>query len=71
MQTVQPPGGMSRERFDARQRLYQQMLEEADPKKRQQTFDELRRIADDPAAARDFLIRSSMIWSVRRAAEIT
>ncbi len=48
-----------------------QMLEEADPVKRNKTFDELRRIAADREAARDFLIRSSMIWSVRRAAEVT
>jgi 3-(3-hydroxy-phenyl)propionate hydroxylase len=47
------------------------MLEEADPAKREKTFDELRRIAADRDAARDFLIRSSMIWSVRRAAQIT
>jgi 3-(3-hydroxy-phenyl)propionate hydroxylase len=47
------------------------MLEEADPAKREKTFDELRRIAADRDAARDFLIRSSMIWSVRRAAEIS
>ncbi len=47
------------------------MLEEADPEKRQKTFAELRRIAADREAARNFLIRSSMIWSVRRAAEIT
>jgi 3-(3-hydroxy-phenyl)propionate hydroxylase len=47
------------------------MLEEADPKRRQATFDELRRTAADREAARDFLIRSSMIWSVRRATEIT
>jgi 3-(3-hydroxy-phenyl)propionate hydroxylase len=46
------------------------MLEEADPAKRDRTFDELRRIAANRDAARDFLIRSSMIWSVRRAAEI-
>jgi 3-(3-hydroxy-phenyl)propionate hydroxylase len=46
------------------------MLEEADPAKRDKTFGELRRIAADRDAARDFLIRSSMIWSVRRAAEI-
>ncbi|HYX66787.1 MAG TPA: FAD-dependent monooxygenase [Burkholderiales bacterium] len=46
------------------------MLEEADPAKREQTFAELRRIAADRNAARDFLIRSSMIWSVRRAAEV-
>jgi 3-(3-hydroxy-phenyl)propionate hydroxylase len=47
------------------------MLEEADPAAREKTFDELRRIAADRDLARDFLIRSSMIWSVRRAAEIT
>jgi 3-(3-hydroxy-phenyl)propionate hydroxylase len=46
------------------------MLEEADPAKRRATFGELRRIAADRDAAREFLIRSSMIWSVRRAAEI-
>ena len=47
------------------------MLEEADEAKREATFAELRRIAADRDLARDFLIRSSMIWSVRRAAEIT
>jgi 3-(3-hydroxy-phenyl)propionate hydroxylase len=47
------------------------LLEEADPAARRQKFDELRRIADDKDQARDFLIRSSMIWSVRRAAEVT
>jgi len=47
------------------------LLEEADPAKRREKFDELRRLAADRDAARDFLIRSSMIWSVRRAAEIT
>ena len=46
------------------------MLEEADPAAREKKFDELRQIAADPDAARDFLIKSSMIWSVRRAAEI-
>ncbi|HEY5897969.1 MAG TPA: FAD-dependent monooxygenase [Burkholderiales bacterium] len=46
------------------------MLEEADPAKREQIFANLRRIAADRDAAREFLIRSSMIWSVRRAAEI-
>ena len=49
----------------------QKMREEADPAKREQTFAELRRIAADHDAARNFLIRSSMIWSVRRAAEIS
>ncbi len=47
------------------------MLEEADPAARERNFDELRRIAADREQARDFLIKSSMIWSVRRAAEIT
>src|SRR5947208_6850875 len=46
------------------------MLEEADPAAREETFAGLRRIAADREAARDFLIKSSMIWSVRRAAEI-
>src|SRR6267143_925314 len=46
------------------------MLEEADPAAREEAFAELRRIAADRELARDFLIRSSMIWSVRRAAEI-
>ncbi|HEX7052657.1 MAG TPA: FAD-dependent oxidoreductase [Burkholderiales bacterium] len=46
------------------------MLEEADPQKREKTFAELRRIAADREAARDFLLRSSMIWSVRRAAQV-
>jgi 3-(3-hydroxy-phenyl)propionate hydroxylase len=47
------------------------LLEEADPAKRQENFDNLRRIADDRNLARDFLVRSSMIWSVRLAAEVT
>ena len=47
------------------------LLEEADPEKRRNAFAELRRIAADRSAARDFLIRSSMIRSVRRAAEIS
>src|SRR5947208_15745647 len=46
------------------------MLEESDTAKRNEIFDDLRRTAADREAARDFLIRSSMIWSVRRAAEI-
>ena len=47
-----------------------QLLEERDPVVREAHFDELRRTAADPAAARDYLLRSSMIWSVRRAASI-
>jgi 3-(3-hydroxy-phenyl)propionate hydroxylase len=37
---------------------------------RARRLDELRRTAADPVLARDFLLRSSMIASVRRAAEI-
>ncbi len=47
------------------------LLEESDPALREQRFAELRRIAADKDAARDFLIKSSMIWSVRRASEVT
>lgn len=47
------------------------LLEEADPVQRRKNFDTLRRIAADKDLARDFLVRSSMIWSVRRAAEVT
>jgi 3-(3-hydroxy-phenyl)propionate hydroxylase len=47
-----------------------QLLEERDPAIRARHFDELRRMAGDPALAKDYLIASSMIWSVRRAAEI-
>jgi len=47
------------------------MLEEADPVIREKKFEELRRIAADRELARDYLVKSSMIWSVRRAAEIT
>ena len=46
------------------------MLEESDPAAREATFAGLRRIAADREAARDFLIKSSMIWSVRRAGEV-
>jgi 3-(3-hydroxy-phenyl)propionate hydroxylase len=47
------------------------LLEEADPRQRRKNFDNLRRIAGNRDSAREFLIKSSMIWSVRRAAEIT
>src|SRR5213075_3094447 len=47
------------------------MLEEGDPAARERNFADLRRVAADRTAARDFLLRSSMIGSVRRAAEIT
>jgi len=46
-------------------------LEESDPALRQKNLDELRRIADDPERARQFLLRTAMIASQRRAEAIT
>ncbi len=46
-------------------------LEERDPKIRRQNRDDMRRIAADPVRARDFLLNTSMIASIRHAAEIT
>ena len=48
-----------------------EMMEERDPVKKQQRFDELRAKAADPASAREAMLVSSMIGSVRRAAQIT
>ena len=45
-------------------------LEERDPKTRQAHFDELRRIAGDPVLHRGFLMRTSLIESVRKARAI-
>jgi 3-(3-hydroxy-phenyl)propionate hydroxylase len=45
-------------------------LEERDPAQRQANFDELRRIADDPVRHKQFLLRTSLIDSVRKAAKI-
>ena len=42
-------------------------LEASDPEVRKQNFDDLRAIAADPERARQFLLRSSMIASQRRA----
>jgi 3-(3-hydroxy-phenyl)propionate hydroxylase len=47
-----------------------QVLEEKDPAVRAKNLDELRAIAADRARAKDYLIRSSMIWSIRHAAAI-
>lgn len=44
------------------------LLEEADPDTRRARHDELRRTAADPAAAREYLRRSSMIEALERAA---
>ena len=46
------------------------MLEEADPKIRHAKQDEFRRICNDPVAARDFLLHSSMIKTLERAASL-
>jgi len=46
------------------------LLEERDPEVRAQRLDEMRQTASDPEKHRAFLLNSSMINSVRRAAEI-
>ena len=48
-----------------------QRLEARDAETRKRNLDELRRIADDPVRARQFLLRSSMIESQRRADALT
>ncbi len=47
-----------------------QLLEEKDPAARAKNLDELRATAADPAQHKAYLIRSSMIWSLRHAAGI-
>src|SRR5262249_4281594 len=46
------------------------LLEERDPVVRQRNHDQLRRTAGDPVAAREFLLRTSLLNSVREAAGI-
>ncbi len=46
------------------------LMAEADPEVRRRNRDELRRAADDPVLAREFLLRASLISSVREAAGI-
>lgn len=46
------------------------LLEERDPDVRRERLDELRQTAADPIKAREYLLNSSMINSVRRASEI-
>jgi 3-(3-hydroxy-phenyl)propionate hydroxylase len=48
-----------------------QLMAERDPKIRQERHDELRRSADDPARAREFLLRASLLQSVRDAARVS
>ncbi|MBV8534476.1 MAG: FAD-dependent monooxygenase, partial [Alphaproteobacteria bacterium] len=45
-------------------------LEEKDPAVREANFDNLRKTAADPAAHRAFLLRTSLIESVRKARAI-
>ena len=46
------------------------LLAEKDPAVRRRNHDELRRAAEDPKLAREFLLRSSLIESLREAARI-
>ncbi|MCR0983766.1 FAD-dependent oxidoreductase [Roseomonas populi] len=46
-------------------------LEEKDPEKRRASLDQLAATAADPAKAREFLLRTSLIESTRRAAAMT
>jgi 3-(3-hydroxy-phenyl)propionate hydroxylase len=45
-------------------------LEEREPARREMRFDELRRMADDPAKHKAFLMKASLLESVRRAKTI-
>lgn len=46
------------------------LLEEKDPAIRKKNHDQMRKTADDPQLARDYLLRASLIKSVREAAQI-
>jgi len=46
------------------------MLAEKDPEVRRRSLDQLRRTAEDPKLAREFLLRSSLIESLREAEAI-
>jgi 3-(3-hydroxy-phenyl)propionate hydroxylase len=48
----------------------QQLLNERDPETRRNSLDAMRRTAGDKISAREYMLRSSMIASLRRAAEI-
>ncbi len=47
------------------------LLQEKDPAVRRKSHEELRRTSEDPKLAREFLLRTSLINSVREAARIT
>jgi 3-(3-hydroxy-phenyl)propionate hydroxylase len=81
LQEQRPPGAL--ESYDAIRRpmnieyVQQQTiankkrLEEKDPATRQAHFDTLRRTAADPAAHRAFLMRTSLLESVRKQKAVT
>jgi 3-(3-hydroxy-phenyl)propionate hydroxylase len=48
----------------------QQMISERDSQTRKKSLEAMRRTAADPKSARDYMLRSSMIASMRKAAEI-
>jgi 3-(3-hydroxy-phenyl)propionate hydroxylase len=48
----------------------QQVISERDPETRKKSLDAMRKVAADKASAREYMLRSSMIASMRRAAEI-
>jgi 3-(3-hydroxy-phenyl)propionate hydroxylase len=48
----------------------QQIISERDPETRKKSLNAMRRIGTDQKAAREYMLRSSMIASMRRAAEI-
>jgi 3-(3-hydroxy-phenyl)propionate hydroxylase len=48
----------------------QQIIGERDPVTRKKALDELRSIASEKASAREYMLKSSMVASMRRAAEI-
>ena len=48
----------------------QQIISERDPETRKKSLDAMRKVAADKTSAREYMLRSSMIASMRRAAEI-
>jgi 3-(3-hydroxy-phenyl)propionate hydroxylase len=48
----------------------QQIISERDPETRKKSLDAMRKVAADPASAHEYMLRSSMIASMRKAAEI-
>ena len=48
----------------------QQIISERDPETRMKSLDAMRKVAANKASAREYMLRSSMIASMRRAAEI-